>query len=156
MCGLLIRQYNWHILNNLISQELAYNPWDEAIQEDEKLAQLNIDQRSCFQTILRAIDSNHSENLYFFIQSPASTGKTFLYNILCHYYQAKQKIVLCVASSGIASLLLPGGQTSHSRFKIPLNIHENSSSCISKNLESVDLLRETTLLIWDEIPMQHR
>lgn len=27
---------------------------------------------------------------------------------------------------------------------------------MSKNSELADLLRETTLLIWDEVPMQHR
>lgn len=143
-------------MSNLIGRELAYNPWDEAIQEAEKLAQLNTDQRSCFQTIPRAVDSNYTENPYFFIQGPAGTGKTFLYNILCHHYRAKEKIVLCVASSGITSLLLPGGRTSHSRFKIPLNIHENSSCCVSKNSELAGLLRETTFLIWDNVPMQHR
>lgn len=53
-------------------------------------------------------------------------------------------------------LLVLGGQTSHSRFKIPLNIHENSSCYVSKNLELADLLRETTFFIWDEVPMQHQ
>lgn len=64
--------------------------------------------------------------------------------------------MLCVTSSSIASLLLPGGRISHSRFKISLNIHENSSCCVSKNSELADLLRETTLLIWDKVPMQYR
>lgn len=67
MCSLPIPQYNWHPLNNLIDWELAYNLWDEAKQEAEKLAQLNMDQHSCFQTILHAVDSNYSENPYFFI-----------------------------------------------------------------------------------------
>lgn len=129
---------------------------DEAIQEAEKLAKLNTDQPSCFQIIIHAINSNHSEKSYFFLQGPAGTGKTFLYNVLCHYYQAKEKIVLCVTSSGITSLLLPGGQMSHSRFKIPLNIHKNSSCCVSKNSELADLLREVISLIWDEVSMQHR
>ncbi|GKB15919.1 DNA helicase [Tanacetum coccineum] len=34
----------------------------------------------------------------------------------------ERKIILAVASSGIASLLLPAGQTAHSRFKIPLDL----------------------------------
>lgn len=156
MYGSPIPQHNWHPLNTLIGRELAYNALDKAIQEAEKLAQLNADQRSCFQTIIRVINSSHSEKLYFFIQGPAGTGKTFLYNLLCHYYRAKEKIVLCVTFSGTVSLLLPGGRTSHSRFKIPLNIHENSSCCLSKNSELADLLREVTLFIWDEVPMQHR
>ena len=70
--------------------------------------------------------------------------------------RAKEKIVLCVVSSGIASLLLPGGRTSHSRLRIPLNLHESSICNISKNSELGNLLRQVTLLIWDEVPMQHR
>ncbi|KAG5236749.1 DNA helicase PIF1, ATP-dependent [Salix suchowensis] len=36
-------------------------------------------------------------------------------------------IVLVVASSGIVSILPPGGRTAHSQFKIPLAINENST-----------------------------
>ena len=79
-----------------------------------------------------------------------------MYSVLCHHYCAHEKIVFCVASSDIASLLLPGGHTSYSRLRIPLNLHESSQCNISKNLELGDLLRQVTLLIWDEVPMQHR
>lgn len=34
--------------------------------------------------------------------------------------------MLAVASSGVASLLLPGGTTAHYRFRIPLDIDERS------------------------------
>ena len=94
--------------------------------EAEKLATLNLDQQQCFEKIISAIDSIREESWpYFFIQGPAGTGKTFLYSVLCHHYCAKEKIVLRVASSGIASLLLPEGRTSHSRLRIPLNLHES-------------------------------
>ncbi len=76
-----------------------------------------------------------------------------MYSVLCHHYYAHEKIVLCVASSGIASLLLPGGRTSHSRLRIPLNLHESSQCNIDKNSELGDLLRQVTLLIWHEVPM---
>ena len=64
--------------------------------------------------------------------------------------------MLCVASSGIASLLLPGGRTSHSMFKIPLNANETSVCAIRKQDMRAALLRETSLIIWDEVPMQNR
>ena len=60
-----------------------------------------------------------------------------------------------MTSFGIAALLLPGGQTSHSRFKIPLDIHESSLYAIIKNFHLADLLRHTHLIIWDKVPMQH-
>jgi len=45
----------------------------------------------------------------FFLNGPGgTTGKTFVYQALSHAIHGQGKIVLCVASSGIASLL-PGG-----------------------------------------------
>ena len=64
--------------------------------------------------------------------------------------------MLCVALSGIASLLLTGGRTAHSRFKIPIHIHEDSTCSISKGDVHHELLKHTTLIIWDEVLMQHR
>ncbi|KAG5247255.1 DNA helicase [Salix suchowensis] len=45
---------------------------------------------------------------------------TFLWHSLINSIRSEGLIVLAVASSGIASILLPGGRTAHSRFKIPL------------------------------------
>ena len=90
------------------------------------------------------------------MQGPAGTGKTFLYKLLCSYFRSKGKIVLCVASSGIAALLLPGGRTSHSRFKIPIMIHESSTCAISPNTRPGGLIKKISLIIWDEVPMQHK
>jgi hypothetical protein len=64
--------------------------------------------------------------------------------------------VLCVASSGIAALLLPGGRTSHSRFKIPLQTNETSFCNFSKNSNLAALIKETSVIIWDEVPMQNK
>lgn len=40
--------------------------------------------------------------------------------------------VLCVASTGIAALLRPYGRTSHSQFKIPIELHEWSACSVTK------------------------
>ena len=66
------------------------------------------------------------------------------------------KTVLCVASSGIAAHLLPDGRTAHSRFGIPLDINELSVANIRKNTQLAELIRNTYLLIWDGVPMQHK
>ncbi|XP_026397273.1 ATP-dependent DNA helicase PIF6-like [Papaver somniferum] len=58
--------------------------------------------------------------------------------------------------AGIASLLLPGGRTAHSRFKIPLKPNETSSCNVIKQQELAMLLKKTDLIIWDEAPMVHR
>jgi hypothetical protein len=66
------------------------------------------------------------------------------------------KIALAVASSGIASILLSGGRTSHSRFKIPINIDAQSRCDISAQSDLAQLLQHTALIVWDEAPAQHR
>lgn len=67
--------------------------------------------------------------------------------------RAEGKIVLAVASSGIASLLLPSGRTAHSRFKLPLELTDESVCSIKKNTHISELLRQTDLIIWDEAPI---
>ena len=147
-CGLPLPTHTWRADNSLFRRELNYDLWEEALLEVEKLATFNLDQQQCFEKNISAVDSVREETRpYFFIQGPVGTGKTFLYSVLCHHYRAHEKIVLCVAFSGIASLLLPGGRTSHSCLWIPLNLHESSWCNIGKNSELGDLLRQVTLLI---------
>ncbi|KAI3741126.1 hypothetical protein L1987_58793 [Smallanthus sonchifolius] len=70
--------------------------------------------------------------------------------------RCKGEIVLNVASSGIASLLLTGGRTAHSRFLIPLNLTEDSLCHIKPQSDVACLLKKTKLIIWDEAPMIHK
>ncbi|GKB39595.1 ATP-dependent DNA helicase PIF1-like protein [Tanacetum coccineum] len=70
--------------------------------------------------------------------------------------RSERKIVLAVASSGIASLLLPGGRTAHSRFVIPLELVENSTCGIKQNTHLAELLQQVELIIWDEAPMTQK
>lgn len=63
----------------------------------------------------------------FFVDGPGGTGKTFLYTVLLAAVRARGGIALSVASSGIAALLLEGGRTAHSRFKIPIQLDEAST-----------------------------
>jgi hypothetical protein len=64
--------------------------------------------------------------------------------------------MLAVASSGIASLLLLGGRTAHSRFKIPIDLHNESTCNITQHMKVDELVRKANLTIWDEAPMMHR
>jgi len=70
--------------------------------------------------------------------------------------RSKGMIVLNVASSGIASLLLPGGKTAHSTFCIPLLINDESTCNIAQGSLCAKLLMATNLIIWDEAPMMNR
>ncbi|XP_076933099.1 uncharacterized protein LOC143598886 [Bidens hawaiensis] len=68
----------------------------------------------------------------------------------------KGKIVLNIASSGIASLLLEGGRTAHYRFLIPINLTGDSTCSITRNPDICNLIKKTGLIIWDEAPMIHK
>jgi hypothetical protein len=141
--------------NPLIAEQLAYNVHYEDNQARNAEENFNADQQTAYARIVGSLEEE-SGNL-FFLHGPAGTGKTYVYNGLCHYVRAKALVILCVASSGIASLLIEGGQTAHSMFKIPVNnLNEDSSCAIPKNSYRADLIRQTKLIIWDEMGPQHR
>ncbi len=64
--------------------------------------------------------------------------------------------MLTVASSGIAFLLFLGGRTAHSRFKISIDLHDESICNITQQMKVAELVRKVDLIIWDEVPMMHR
>jgi len=63
--------------------------------------------------------------------------------------------VLAIASSRITSLLLLGGRTAHSRFKIPIDLHDESTCNITQQMKVAELVRKADIIIWDEASMRH-
>jgi hypothetical protein len=63
--------------------------------------------------------------------------------------------VLAVASSRIASLLLLGDKTAHSRFKILIDLHDESTCNITQQMKVGELVCKVDIIIWDEAPMMH-
>ncbi|UYV81362.1 hypothetical protein LAZ67_20000935 [Cordylochernes scorpioides] len=118
----------------------------------EMYRSLTPDQKSIVDTI---VDSLNVNPRCFFIDGPGGTGKTYVYNTLIHCVRAVGKIVIPLASTGIAATLLSGGQTVHSRFKLPIPLLENSVAAISANSSEAELIRRSSLIIWDEAPMAH-
>ena len=92
--------------------------------------QLNTSQREIYDTVIAAVDSSQAENKVFFIDGPEGTGKSTLIKHLLSKVRSEGKIALAVASSGIATLLLPGGRTAHSTFKIPIDLTQTSTCSI--------------------------
>lgn len=91
-----------------------------------------------------------------FVHGSGGCGKTFLCQTIIAHLRSIRKIVLPVASSGIAATLLPGGRTAHSRFHIPMKLDQYSTAGIKHGTDIAELLKLTDLIIWDEAPMQHR
>ncbi|XP_035831966.1 uncharacterized protein LOC110870312 [Helianthus annuus] len=140
--------------NRLITDELSYDVSVVGAEFNTHLITLTSEQRLIFDEITRAVDENKGG--LFFVYGYGGTGKTFLWKTLSSAIRSKGQIVLNVASSGIASLLLSGGRTAHSRFHIPLNLTEESMCHIKPDGEVADLLKQTKLIIWDEAPMIHK
>ena len=99
---------------------------------------------------------NNNEGGMFFLYGYGGTGKTYIWRTLASSLREKNQIVIMVASSGIASLLLPGGRTAHSKFKIPVPIFEDSTCNILQGSQLAELLNQTNLIIWYEAPMAHK
>ena len=116
---------------------------------------MNRDQHNAFTTISNSIVNGLGH--LFFLNGPGGTGKTFVYTTTAHRVRAEGGVILCVASSGIAAILLPKGATAHSTFKIPVaNIHGESVCSITVQSDRAELIRQALAIIWDEVPMQHR
>lgn len=91
---------------------------------------LNNEQKYIFDKIQESALAANGE--LFFIYGGEGSEKTYLWNCLIARLRSRGKIVVVVASFGIASLSLPSGRTAHSRFKISLKLDENSTCSISK------------------------
>jgi len=148
-------------INHLISEQRDYNPEDEMAMATESIASLNAGQRVAHDTILESVLASRvpqcrPQGRLFLVHGSGGVGKTYLWNTLGHSGRGRSIIVLCVASSGIAALLIIGGRTTHMRFKLSIDIHATSVCNIRKNDPLAEMIRQTGLIIWDEVTMQNR
>ena len=90
------------------------------------------------------------------MNSPGGYGKTLLLKVLAAKIRSEGGIVICVASTGLAAQNLEGGRTAHSRFKIPIDILEDSTCSIKAQSALAKLIRMAKLIIWDEVFSCHR
>ena len=141
-------------VNRMVEEELNYDRSKLRDELNHMQSTMTNEQKNVFDTIMDSLSTNNGG--VFFLYGHGGTGKTFLWKALTSALRSEGHIVLAVASSGIASLLLPGGRTAHSRFRIPINITEDSTCSIDQGSDLAELLRRTKLIIWDEAPMVHK
>lgn len=147
---------NWSAVvgNRLVLEHQHLQIEAQQVDVQVDIDRLNNAQRKAYDAITSSVLQNRGR--IFFVSGGAGTGKTFLYNTIALKCRSLGHIVVTVASSGIASLLLVGGRTAHSTFCIPLDVMENSVCVFSKQSIQAELFRQTKLIIWDEVPMQHK
>ncbi|KAF8083899.1 hypothetical protein N665_0746s0001 [Sinapis alba] len=123
--------------NVLILDERNYSREELLETLERDIQKMTAEQKKIYDEILNAVNEEKG-------------GMFFVYGFAI---RCRGDIVLNVASSGIASLLLQGGRTAHSRFGIPLNPDEFSSCTMSHGSDQANLVKESSLIIWDEAPM---
>ncbi|KAF8081784.1 hypothetical protein N665_0867s0006, partial [Sinapis alba] len=121
--------------NSLWNQELDYDVAEETLKHETQYNQLNDEQRVVYNAVLESIEKRKGN---------------------CSLLRSRKHIVLPVASSGIAALLLPNGRTAHSRFNIPLKLSEEKLCHIKPGTMLSELIENTDLIIWDEAPITHK
>ncbi|XP_057452093.1 uncharacterized protein LOC130743892 [Lotus japonicus] len=127
--------------NQFVADELNYNKDEMNALHQQLFCSLTSGQKGAYTQILNVVSSNNRG--FFFLYEFGGSGKTFVWNTLSTALRSEGKIVLNVASSGIASLLLPRGRTAHSRFSIPITIHESSTCNVRQEIPSDLLVRES-------------
>ena len=138
---------NWGVVeegNRLINEQLNYNREDLAVRVTVNTAQFNDAQRGVYEAVMESVNNNNGKT---FLHSAGGCGKIFVYNTIAAAVRAQGKIALCVASSGIALLLLEGGKTAHSTFKIPLQVNDTSFCNITWRSYAYPFLSETSIII---------
>ena len=96
------------------------------------------------------------EGKVFFCDAPGGSGKTFTANTLMTKLRLEGKVCLACASSGIAANGLEGGTTAHTKFKIPIEITEDSWCDIREGTKHAKLIQDAELIIWDEATMMNK
>ncbi|CAN7131656.1 unnamed protein product, partial [Brassica rapa subsp. narinosa] len=140
--------------NVLILDERSY-PREALLETLERDSpKMTDEQRKIFDEIIDAVTEGRGGT--FFVYGFGGTGKTFLWKLLSAAIRSRGDIVLNVASSGIASLLLQGGRTAHSRFGIPLSPDEFSTCTMAHGTDQANLVKAASLIIWDEAPMMNK
>ncbi|OMO54516.1 DNA helicase PIF1, ATP-dependent [Corchorus olitorius] len=140
--------------DKLLLKEMSYAR--DEIERDRQfhVNSLNPQQALIYNAIMASVVA--SDPKVFFVHGHGGTGKMFLWKAVLAEVRLAGHVALAVASSGIASLLLPGGRTAHSRFKIPICIDQWSTCDIFKGTQLARLIQSTKIIVWDKEPMMHR
>jgi ATP-dependent DNA helicase PIF1 len=124
----------------------------QAYERTAALVQQEASQAAVLQAVQQAVDGDVGG--VFFLSAYAGCGKTFLEQTLLHWVRSRGQIALAVASTGIAALLLEGGNTLHSKLKAPLSPYTSDGRLnIRHQSAEAQMIREAKLLIWDEAVM---
>lgn len=117
---------------------------------------LNDEQTGVYLTLLH-YTLNPDEAKPIFINGKAGRGKTYVVNALINQLRAYLSIVVVTGTTALSALLYERGRTAHSTFGIPVEPNTTElTSRISPRSGKAELLREATLIVWEEFPMANK
>ncbi|GKE41737.1 DNA helicase [Tanacetum coccineum] len=139
--------------NKFVMEKKNYNRLLLLKQKDLLIPKLNKDQRVIFDLILNAVKTKVQELVFVYGYVTLESGKPSIgKQITCALRSyAKNCFGCCIFRH--CGFTTTSWKNSHSRFKIPLNLKDESICNIKKNSHLADLLGETDLIIRDEAPM---
>ncbi|KAK0434406.1 PIF1-like helicase-domain-containing protein, partial [Desarmillaria tabescens] len=131
--------------NPLLAAQLAYDIPSLRQLVNNNLQTFNAEQREAYDIVVES--ATHQQGRSVFLHSAGGGEKTFVCNTIAAAVHAQGQIVLTCASSGISAVLLAGGCTSHSTFKIPIPSRDDTTCSIRRGTHLAELLCQTALII---------
>lgn len=153
--GFSLSTFNLPVINDFLTTDHIINfSKNPNLDYNLMIQQANDEQLLIINEITKVIQENNTNksNAYF-IDGPGGTGKTFVYQCLIQKCFDLGIEIISVAWTGIAAMLLPNGRTVHSKFKLPLILHETSVSSLKINSKAASEIKAARLIVWDEAPM---
>ncbi len=121
-------------------------------ERDRLMLLFTAEQHAAVSAVIESIGSNNHCNVFALLAS-AGCGKTVFANGLSMMLRCQNRIVVTVAASALAAMLLMGGSTAHSYFHIPIPANEYTTCNLSYDEKC--LLRRSDVIVYDECSMVH-
>jgi hypothetical protein len=91
----------------------------------------------------------------FFLDAPAGSGKTYVTELMIQALRFKGRLVIPIASTDMAVLLLEKGMTAHKCFSIPLQQERSCTPSVSVAFnprpQMMDAFQDCDIIFWNEI-----
>jgi hypothetical protein len=146
-----------NVVESILSAKLEENSL--SVSRDDwmiSVSLLTVPQRQFYDAVFGKLVHQHRPGMLYYLDGPGGTGKTFLLNCIIEGLLTHGKSTFAVSSTGVSALLLKGGKTAHSGFKIPVKFSAETYCTFTREDQVGRELFNTDLIIWDEAISMHK